>query len=202
MKSLFKEKSYESVITVPNIITFSGIVAIGFYTYGFLASSRWLLGIMLFLAGLSDLLDGEVARRLKQKTRIGEFLDPLRDRLLLLAVLANIFYIAGIKCIFWGGIMVVYELLIVLCNLILLPPQKRKVHLVGKLRQAAHLLLAGLVVLNFYFRDIIFGITNINFNFPPDLALPLMAACSFVALFFYVFSAKIIDNKIISHHKG
>lgn len=186
MKSLFKEKSYESVVTVPNIITFSGIIAVGFYTYGFLASSRWLLGIMLFLAGLSDLLDGEVARRLYQKTRIGEFLDPLRDRLLLLAVLANIFYIVDFRLlILWGGLIVGFEILTALNNLFL-APRSLKVHLVGKLRQAAHLLLAGLVVLSFYFRDVIFSITNLNFNFPPDLALPLMAFCSCAAFICYI----------------
>ncbi len=187
LKSLFKEKSYESVVTVPNIITFSGIVAIGFYTYGFLANSRWLLGIMLFLAGLSDLLDGEVARRLYQKTRIGEFLDPLRDRLLLLAVLANIFYITDFRLlILWGSFIVGFEVLTALNNLFLVTPRNRKVHIVGKLRQAAHLLLAGLVVLSFYFKDIIFGITSINFNFPPDLALPLMAFCSCAAFICYI----------------
>jgi len=187
LKSLFKEKSYESVVTVPNIITFSGIVAIGFYTYGFLASSRWLLGIMLFLAGLSDLLDGEAARILKQKTRLGEFFDPLRDRLLLAAVLVNIFYVVKFNLlIFWGALIAGFEILTALNNLFLIAPRNRKIHIVGKLRQAAHLLLAGFVVLSFYFRDVIFGITNINFNFPPDLTLPLMAFCSCVAFICYI----------------
>jgi len=202
LRSLFKEKPYDALITIANIITFLGIIFIGIYVREFLSdSNRWVMFVSLFLAGLSDLLDGEAARRLKQITRIGEFLDPLRDRLLLIAVLANILYIAEIKYIFLVGLIVGCEILTAVCNLILLPPQKRKVHIVGKLRQAAHLLLAGLVVLSFYFKDIIFGITNINFNFPPDLVLPLMAACSFVALFFYVFSAKITDKKIISNHK-
>lgn len=201
MRDLFEPKMRESVITIPNIITFLGIITVGFYTYGFLTGSRWLLGIMLFLAGLSDMLDGIAAWKLQQKTRLGEFLDPFRDRLLLLAVLANIFYIDGIKCIFWGGMMVCYELLIVVCNFGLFPSKRKKVHIVGKLRQAAHLLLAGLVVLSFYFKDILHSVVNISFHFSSDLALPLMAACSCIALFFYVFSAKIIDKKIISHHK-
>ncbi len=195
MRSLFGEKPYDSVMTVPNIITSVGIILLVPYVWGFLTEHRWIMFVSLFLSSLSDLLDGGVARMLKQKTWLGEFVDPLRDRLLLLTVLLNIVYLNLDQLpfiILWGGMIVGYELLIVLCNLGFLPPQKRKVHLVGKLRQAAHLLLTGLVVLSFYFKDIIFGITNINFNFPPDLALPLMAACSLVALFFYVFSAKII----------
>ncbi len=186
MKNLFKEKSYEDVVTIPNIITVSGIIAIGFYVYGFLTGDRWLLGVMLFLAGLSDLIDGEAARRMKQKTRLGEFLDPLRDRFLLAAVLANIFYITKFNIlIFWGGLIAGFEILTALNNLFI-APQNRKVHLVGKLRQAVHLLLTGFVILSFYFRDIIFGIANIKFNFPPDLALPLMAVCSCAAFICYI----------------
>ncbi len=197
LKSLFEEKPYESIVTVPNLITFSGIVAIGFYAYGFLTNSRWLLGIMLFLAGLSDLLDGEAARTLKQKTRLGEFLDPLRDRLLLLAVILNLAYLnldALPFILFWGGMIIGFELLIVIYNLALVPPQKRKVHLVGKLRQAAHLLLAGFVLLSYYFRDVIYGIAGFNFDFSITFALPLMALCSCVALICYIgstFSGKI-----------
>ncbi len=189
IRRIFEPKSCESIVTIPNFITFLGITAVGFYTYGFLTNSRWLLGIMLFLAGLSDLFDGIAARRLKQRTRLGEFIDPLRDRFLLVAVLVNILYVAGIKYIFLVGLIVVYEISTAVCNLVLLLSQKRKVHLVGKLRQAAHLLLAGLVILSFYFRDIIFCIVSINFNFPPGLALMLMAFFSCVALLIYVFSA-------------
>ncbi len=185
--SLFKEKPYESIVTVPNIITIAGIITVGFYAYGFLTSNRWLLGIMLFLAGLSDFLDGEVVRRLKQKTRLGEFLDPLRDRLLLLAVLVNIFYVVKLNLlIFWGALIVGFEIMTALNNLFLVAPRKRKVHLVGKLRQAAHLLLAGFMILSFYFRDIIYSIANINFNFPPTLTLPLMAFCSCAAFICYI----------------
>ncbi|PJC70053.1 MAG: hypothetical protein CO014_00680 [Candidatus Tagabacteria bacterium CG_4_8_14_3_um_filter_41_8] len=195
MKSLFSPKPYESIITIPNIITSAGLALIGIYVYGFLVSSRWILMTSVFLSGCSDLLDGETARRLQQKTRLGEFLDPLRDRLLLLAVLANIFYITDFRLlILWGGFIVGFEVLMVLNNLFLIAPRNRKVHIVGKLRQAAHLLLAGFVILSFYFRDIIFGITNINFNFPPTLALPLMAFCSCVAFICYIWRAAGIEK--------
>ena len=75
MKSLFSPKPYESIITIPNIITSAGLALIGIYVYGFLVSSRWILMTSVFLSGCSDLLDGETARRLQQKTRLGEFLD-------------------------------------------------------------------------------------------------------------------------------
>lgn len=193
MKNLWGEKPYESILTIPNIITFLGIVSIVFYSYGFLTNSRWLLGITLFLAGLRDLLDGVAARRLKQRTRIGEAIDPLRDRLLLLAVLLNIIYLNFNKfgfILFWGGVIGGFELLTAFYNLTLVCPEKRKVLLIGKLRQAGHLLLAGFVLLSRYFQDIIYSIFRFDFNFTLESALPIMAICSCAAFICYVCRAK------------
>ena len=193
MKNLLKEKSYESTLTIPNIITFLGIVSTVFYSYGFLTNNRWLLGITLFLAGLSDLLDGVAARRLKQRTRIGEFLDPLRDRLLLLVVLLNIVYLKLDQLpfiLFLGVLIVGFELCTAFCNFLLVPSQKRKVHYIGKLRQATHLLLAGFVILSHYFRDIIYSITGFNFDFSINLTLSLMALSSCAVFICYLFRTK------------
>ena len=42
----------------------------------------WALGLFI-LAGISDALDGLLARLLKQKTLLGQYLDPIADKLLL-----------------------------------------------------------------------------------------------------------------------
>ena len=39
--------------------------------------------VLLVVAGLTDLFDGYLARRLHQQTRIGQYLDPIADKLLL-----------------------------------------------------------------------------------------------------------------------
>jgi cardiolipin synthase len=45
---------------------------------------RFLLSFILFLiAGLTDALDGALARLLKQRTMLGQYLDPVADKLLL-----------------------------------------------------------------------------------------------------------------------
>ncbi len=41
----------------------------------------WALGIFV-VAGITDLLDGLLARVLKQKTTLGQYLDPIADKLL------------------------------------------------------------------------------------------------------------------------
>jgi cardiolipin synthase len=71
------------LLNVPNQLTFLRlgflpffIIAIRYQRYG------WALAILV-LAGLSDGLDGLLARRLGQKTAVGAYLDPIVDKLLL-----------------------------------------------------------------------------------------------------------------------
>ena len=47
----------------------------------------WLAGGVFLAAGLTDLLDGWLARRLKKDSRMGRFLDPLADKLLVSSML-------------------------------------------------------------------------------------------------------------------
>ena len=71
------------IFTVPNQLTFLRlgflplfIILVFYRRYG------WALGILVF-AGLTDSLDGLLARSLNQKTSLGAYLDPIADKLLL-----------------------------------------------------------------------------------------------------------------------
>ncbi len=70
-------------MNIPNSLTLLRIllipVYIGCMTYG---RFGWALAVLL-LAGLTDALDGPIARRMNQRTQLGTFLDPLADKLLL-----------------------------------------------------------------------------------------------------------------------
>lgn len=67
----------------PNLLTLVRIlcspVFVGLVLYG---HNSWALAVFL-LAGLTDALDGMLARMLDQQTTLGQYLDPLADKLLL-----------------------------------------------------------------------------------------------------------------------
>jgi cardiolipin synthase (CMP-forming) len=67
----------------PNLLTLMRLFIIPFLVIAIL-DGRYRLSFALFiLAGISDALDGLLARWLKQKTTLGQYLDPIADKLLL-----------------------------------------------------------------------------------------------------------------------
>ena len=67
----------------PNLLTLARLFIIPFLVINIL-DGRWRLAFALFmLAGVSDGLDGVLARWLKQSTTLGLYLDPIADKLLL-----------------------------------------------------------------------------------------------------------------------
>jgi cardiolipin synthase (CMP-forming) len=71
--------------SMPNQLTLIRLVFIPFIIMAVTETpANYRLAMLLFiLAGISDGLDGLLARILKQKTKLGEYLDPLADKLLL-----------------------------------------------------------------------------------------------------------------------
>jgi cardiolipin synthase (CMP-forming) len=75
----------QRVMTIPNVISFARLAGVPVFLWLVLgvrtqAGDWWALGL-LAAAGLSDWLDGKIARAMHQQSRIGELLDPAADRL-------------------------------------------------------------------------------------------------------------------------
>ena len=87
-----------TIFTLPNLLTSLRILA-AFLIFWILtdADGELYLLILAFilcaLAALSDGLDGFLARRLKQESALGKFLDPLADKLLIYLVLIPLIYV-------------------------------------------------------------------------------------------------------------
>ncbi len=76
--------------SLPNLLTLSRILAIPivvatFYVPGDYA--RWFACALFSAAGVTDWLDGHMARRWSQQSELGRFLDPIADKLLVAATL-------------------------------------------------------------------------------------------------------------------
>ncbi|MHB8541780.1 MAG: CDP-alcohol phosphatidyltransferase family protein [Candidatus Acidiferrales bacterium] len=137
------------VFTVPNQLTF---LRLGFLPF-FIISIRydrydWALALLI-AAGLSDGLDGLLARKMNQKTQLGSFLDPIADKLLL----SSSYFMLALrgKIAWWLTILVLGRdvLILTACAVILLavgqmafPPS-----IFGKLNTTFQILLVLVVIL-------------------------------------------------------
>jgi cardiolipin synthase len=70
------------VLNLPNFLTLIRVLTIPFFL-GYLAYHRYTEALIVFTFGaVTDLLDGLAARWLNQETRLGAYLDPVADKLL------------------------------------------------------------------------------------------------------------------------
>lgn len=76
--------------TVPNLLTAIRIAAIPLVIVAFYLPVHWAepaAGVIFAAAGITDTLDGYLARRLGQTSRLGTFLDPVADKLIVATAL-------------------------------------------------------------------------------------------------------------------
>jgi len=70
-------------LTIPNLLTLLRILLIPVFVWAILDLNFTLALIVFFIAGISDGFDGFLARRLNQQSQLGQWLDPIADKLLL-----------------------------------------------------------------------------------------------------------------------
>jgi len=73
----------DTIWTIPNLLTITRILLTPVFVMAYLNQRFDLAWALFAIAGLTDALDGFLARVLKQRTRLGAMLDPLADKCLL-----------------------------------------------------------------------------------------------------------------------
>jgi cardiolipin synthase len=81
------------VWTIPNIISMVRLAGVPLFLWLVIGPEAdvWAL-VVLMISGFTDWLDGYLARRLNQMSRLGEILDPVADRLYILAAVIGLLY--------------------------------------------------------------------------------------------------------------
>ncbi|KUI57005.1 putative cardiolipin synthase (CMP-forming) [Cytospora mali] len=83
LKKALPVAAHENIYTIPNILTASRLVAAPFIGYCILHDHHaWALGLFAY-AGVTDLLDGWIARKWNQGTVVGTVIDPMADKMLM-----------------------------------------------------------------------------------------------------------------------
>lgn len=127
-------------ITVSRLL---GIPLILWSLYWNTSETRWLgLGVFLVAAG-TDWLDGYVARKLNQVTDLGKFLDPLVDKLLVLAPLLTLIELGQVPA--WGVFLVLMREMAI-AGWRIQQTQISGANLWGKLKTVSQILAVSLLI--------------------------------------------------------
>ena len=75
------DKYKKKIITIPNILSMVRICLIPVIVWLFLGKENYLLtGIFVLISGLTDVVDGMIARRFNMISDVGKVLDPIADK--------------------------------------------------------------------------------------------------------------------------
>lgn len=135
-------------MSIPNLITLGRILLVPVVVWA-IASGQMLAAFLLFMAaGISDAIDGFLAKRFGMTSELGAYLDPLADKVLIVSIYISL----GILDVLprWLVILVVSRDLLIVGGIILSwivrKPISVKPHPVSKANTAAQLLLVALVL--------------------------------------------------------
>jgi cardiolipin synthase len=78
------------VLTLPNVLSFVRLALVPIFLYFIISGADALALLVLIVSSITDFLDGFLARRLNQVSRLGQLLDPAADRLYIFATLIGL----------------------------------------------------------------------------------------------------------------
>ena len=168
------------LLNLPNLITIARILLVPVMVWA-IASQEMAVAFFLFLAaGLSDAVDGFLAKRFGMASELGAYLDPLADKVLIVSIYVSLGITEAIPR--WLVILVVSrDLLIVggiMLSWVLGNPIKVKPLMVSKLNTVAQILLAGFVL------------AALGFHWDADIArmglMVAVAALTLLSIGFYL----------------
>lgn len=135
-------------MTIPNYITIFRFLLVPLVLYAIFDGQMALALTGFALAGLSDGVDGFIARRFNQRSELGAYLDPIADKLLLVSMFATFGYLGALPL--WLVYLVISRDVMIVGAVILSTiignPVKMSPLFISKANTTAQILLAGFVL--------------------------------------------------------
>lgn len=135
-------------MSIPNLITLARILLVPVIVWTITAGEMLAAFVLFLVAGISDAVDGFLAKRFGMASEVGAYLDPLADK----ALIVSIYVALGINGAFprWLVILVVSRDIMIVGAIILSwlmgRPLEVRPLLVSKLNTVAQIVLAVLVL--------------------------------------------------------
>ena len=135
-------------VNLPNLISIGRLILVPVVVLMIL-QGRWQLAFLCFVvAGVSDAVDGFIAKRFDMRTELGAYIDPLADKALLVSIYVTLSAVGAIPV--WLVILVVFrDLMIVtaiMLSWLLERPVEIKPLMVSKLNTGAQIVLAAMLL--------------------------------------------------------
>jgi len=102
---------------IPNCLTFFRILAIPLIVivyYSGIRYNHWYCTILFSLAGISDALDGYLARKWNQTSKLGAFLDPVADKLLVAVMLVLVVSNTELLAALWSKFLFIVTVIVII----------------------------------------------------------------------------------------
>lgn len=132
-------------MSLPNFISLGRLLAVPVAVWLILSGKFGFAFWVFIAAGISDAVDGFLAKRMNAQTELGKVLDPLADKALLVAVYVTLGQAGHLPV--WLVILVVFRDLLIVGGIILSHTLGRPVRmrplLVSKINTGAQIVLAG-----------------------------------------------------------
>jgi len=135
-------------LSIPNLITLGRILLVPVVVWAIASGAMWIAFVLFLVAGVSDAVDGFLAKRFDMTTELGAYLDPLADK----ALIVSIYLTLGINGEIprWLVILVVSRDILIVGGIMLSwlmgNPLKIKPLLVSKLNTVAQIVFACVVL--------------------------------------------------------
>jgi cardiolipin synthase len=86
----------KDIFTIPNILSYIRIILIPFFAYYYITAVEpgdyYIAALIILFSGLTDLLDGFIARKFNQITELGKIIDPTADKITQMAIIVCLLF--------------------------------------------------------------------------------------------------------------